>query len=194
MDSVRLTCVRHGETRHNIEGIIQGWIGSELTELGHKQAKEFADSISETPQVIFYSDLNRAKQTVDALIAKFPDVPIFADWRLRESSFGLLEGTSGKDIDWQALFDVPPDEGLFGSEPVNHLQERVKSFMRDVALIGVSHAVVITHGGTLNQFKFILDKNHAYTRHANTESFDIEYSFDNPNLKPGKIPKWSINA
>jgi broad specificity phosphatase PhoE len=50
--------------------LVQGWIGSELTENGHKQAKEFADNFSEIPQAIFYSDLNRTKQTVAALIDK----------------------------------------------------------------------------------------------------------------------------
>lgn len=194
MDRVRLTCVRHGETQHNINDMVQGWIGSELTQNGHKQAQEFADNFSETPQAIFYSDLNRTKQTVAALIDKFPNVPVFPDWRLRERSFGTLEGNHRKNIDWEALFSTAPDKSHLGVEPEAHLQERIKSFMRDMALFDISHAVVVTHGGVLNRFKLILNPDHVMRKHANTESFDIEYSFDNPKLKLGKIPKWSINA
>jgi|GEM_PF-1277262 len=194
MDRIRLTCVRHGETRHNIDDMVQGWIGSELTNKGHEQAQEFAKNYRETPQAIFYSDLNRTKQTVAALIDKFPDVPVFADWRLRERSFGSLEGTSSKNIDWEAFFDVSPDESHLGVEPEAHLHERVKSFMRDMALFDISHAVVVTHGGILNRIKYILDPNHNFRKHANTESFDIEYSFDNPRLKPEPIPKWSYKC
>jgi len=193
MTDVRLTCVRHGETRHNIKGIIQGWIGSELTEHGHQQAQEFADNFNEKPQAIFYSDLNRTKQTVAALIIKYPDIPVFADWRLRERSYGSLEGTSRDTVDWKSFFNTHPDESLFGSEPENHIRERVKSFMRDMAYHNISHAIVVTHGGTLNQFKYILNPNHTRIKHANTESFDIEYSFNNPRIKAGSIPRWNIN-
>jgi len=194
MDRIRLTCVRHGETIHNIEGLVQGWIGSELTENGRKQAKEFAENFSEVPQAIFYSDLNRTKQTVDALIDKFPDVPVFPDWRLRERSFGKLEGNRREDIDWDDFFNTPPDKSHLGAEPEAHLQEREKSFMRDMALLDISHAVVVTHGGVLNRFKFILDPNHVKKKYANTEPFDIEYYFNDPRLKPGPVPKWSYQC
>lgn len=194
MGRVRLTCVRHGETRHNIDNMVQGWIGSELTDNGHRQAREFANNYSEIPQAIFYSDLNRTKQTVAALIEKYPDVPVFPDWRLRERSFGLLEGSHRKNIDWDTLFNASPSESHLGVEPEAHLHERVKSFMRDLALFDISHAVVVTHGGILNRIKYILDPNHNFRKYANTELFDIEYSFDNPSLKPGPIPKWSYKC
>jgi broad specificity phosphatase PhoE len=174
--------------------MVQGWIGSELTENGHKQAKEFAENFSEIPQAIFYSDLNRTKQTVAALIEKFPNVPVFPDWRLRERSFGKLEGDHRDSVDWDIFYNTPPDESPSGAEPEAHLQERVKAFMRDVGLLNISHAVVVTHGGVLNRFKFILEPNHVKTKFANTGAFDIEYSFDDPRLKPGPIPKWSYKC
>lgn len=193
MKSIRITCVRHGETTHNLKHIIQGWIGSNLTELGHKQAHDFAKQYNKTPEAIFYSDLSRAKQTVEPLLNKFPDIPSFADWRLRERSFGTIEGRMSADIDWEALSQTPPDESWSGIEPRNHVGERVKSFMRDLELLGISHALVITHGGILNQIKRTLDPNHTKAHHANLESCEFEYSFDNPLLRPGKIPKWSIH-
>lgn len=194
MDHIRLTCVRHGETHHNINDMVQGWIGSELTEIGHRQAKEFADNFNEVPQAIFYSDLNRTKQTVAALIDKFPNVPVFPDWRLRERSFGKLEGNHRQDIDWDDFFNTPNNESYSGAEPEAHLQERIKSFMRDMSLFDISHAVIVTHGGVLNRFKLILNPDHVIRKHANTESFDIEYSFDNPRIKSGPIPKWSYKC
>jgi len=193
MDRVRLTCVRHGETIHNIEGRVQGWQGSELTKLGHKQAEDFAENYKEIPQAIFYSDLNRVKQTVDALIAKFPDVPSFPDWRLRERSFGTLENRKSKDIDWDSFWNLDSAKSHHDAEPEAHLRERVKSFLRDVELTGVSYAVVVSHGGVLNKIKHILEpkSDETHVQYAHADSFDIEYSFDNPNLYPKPAPKWS---
>jgi broad specificity phosphatase PhoE len=194
MDKIRLTCTEHGETHFIGRELIQGWIIPDLTELGRKQMQEFASSIIDTPQAIFYSDLNHCKQTVSILIDRFPNTPAFIDWRLRERSFGLLEDVRDNTIDWRIFDEIPPDKSYFGIEPKNHVRERVKAFMRDLAFTGITNAVVISHGGVLNQFKQVLGLDNIRINQSNSASFDIEYSFDNPELKAGDIPKWRTNV
>ena len=193
MKKVRLTCVRHGQSKHNVQNLIQGWVGSELTELGHKQVQKFAESYIEKPQVIFYSDLNRCRQSVEYITSKYPDIPALADWRLRERSFGKFEGGNKNVIDWDTLTDHDPAKSHRGIEPRNLMGERLKSFLRDLALLDISYALVVTHGGVLNQLKFILDPEHTWTKHVNAESIDIEYSLDDPRIKAGPIPEWSTS-
>jgi probable phosphoglycerate mutase len=197
MVKVRLTCIRHGETHHNRNGVVQGWIGADLTDLGHQQAHEFADRIINEPDVIFYSDLSRCQQTAAPIIAKFPKALAVADWRLRERSYGSIEGKSTKDVDWESFQSATLHESPLGAEPVGHVQERIKSFLRDTALLNVSNAIVITHGGVLNQLSFLFDPENTdiqYSQYGNAESLDIEYSLDDPRLRPSPIPKWSAHV
>jgi len=190
---MKLICIRHGETHHNAKNITQGWYNSELSELGKKQVQEFVDSINDKPQAIFYSDLLRCRQTAGILLKKFPDIPAFADWRLRERSFGTLENNVNTDVDWNALYSISPDTSAYQAEPDNHFIERVRSFMRDMKFLGISEAVVVTHGGVINRFKKVLNPDHTFEKHDNAKSYVIEYSIDDERLIAKPVPEWSIN-
>ncbi|MEI6054015.1 MAG: histidine phosphatase family protein [Candidatus Saccharibacteria bacterium] len=193
MNNIKLICIRHGETIHNSKNITQGWYQSELSEVGKKQVQECVDSINEVPQAIFYSDLLRCRQTTDILLKKFPDVSAFADWRLRERSFGALENKVNKDVDWNSLYSMPPDTSPYQSEPDNHFIERVRSFMRDMRFFGITEAVVVTHGGVINRFKKILNSDHSFEKHENAKVYIIEYSLDDTKLVAKPVPEWSID-
>ena len=63
----RLVLWRHGETDYNAAGRIQGHLDTELTEVGHEQAKRAAPLIASfEPQVAVGSDLRRATATAAA--------------------------------------------------------------------------------------------------------------------------------
>lgn len=94
---MRLILVRHGETEDNLKGIIQGQRPGKLTEKGKEQAKKLAERLKdEKIDVIFSSDLERAKETTKE-IAKYHKVPVHYTSELRERSFGVFDGKTGKE-------------------------------------------------------------------------------------------------
>jgi 2,3-bisphosphoglycerate-dependent phosphoglycerate mutase len=84
--------VRHGQTDWNIEGRVQGWTDVPLNRTGIRQAHLLANALHGIPfQVIYSSDLSRAKSTAAILQAQLA-VPLRVDARLRERYFGRTEG------------------------------------------------------------------------------------------------------
>ena len=67
--------VRHGESIANTGAKTPSAKDTHLTELGKKQAREFADKITQEPDLIVISPYVRTYQTALPLIEKFPNVP-----------------------------------------------------------------------------------------------------------------------
>ncbi|WP_174615576.1 histidine phosphatase family protein [Virgibacillus ihumii] len=93
----KLGFIRHGITQWNIEGRAQGNSDIPLAEQGLQEARLLA----ERPEiagwdVVYSSDLLRAKQTAEIIVAK-TGVPLYLDARLRERSGGLIEGTTEEE-------------------------------------------------------------------------------------------------
>lgn len=83
--------VRHGQSQGNINGDVMGGDPA-LTVLGRQQAQALAELLSEVSlDHIFSSDLFRAKETAQ-IIASSKNLVAREDSRLRERSFGELEG------------------------------------------------------------------------------------------------------
>ena len=63
---VNLWLVRHGETFANIQKIIQGQQGGELTKNGIEQAEKLGARLqTQKFHKVFCSDLNRCRQTLE---------------------------------------------------------------------------------------------------------------------------------
>ncbi|WP_028548650.1 histidine phosphatase family protein [Paenibacillus sp. UNC451MF] len=92
---ITLGFIRHGTTEWNIAGRMQGQMDTALAEVGVIQAKRLAERLkSETWDGIITSDLIRASQTAQ-MIAQVTGTPLIgSDIRLRERSFGQVEGTT----------------------------------------------------------------------------------------------------
>lgn len=96
--TIRLLIVRHGETDHNIRGIIQGQLDTPLNATGHAQASYVAQYLSqEHIDHVYTSPLQRAKHTADAIVAVHPEyrdgaLKYWIDERLKERYFGVREG------------------------------------------------------------------------------------------------------
>ena len=86
---------RHGQTVWNVENKICGATDIELTEKGHRQAKELAEKIVEEGICIgeiICSPLVRAAETARH-ISEISGVPVRVEQRLKEQNFGKYEGT-----------------------------------------------------------------------------------------------------
>ena len=136
---MELYIVRHGETDWNKLKRFQGNIDIELNEKGRELAGLLGARFEKeniTFERIYSSPLNRAYETA-CLIRGHQNVKIFRDERLKEISFGGMEGTFYDD--WMntdnprkyffsnAALYVPPE----GGESFPHLMERSKAFVQN---------------------------------------------------------------
>jgi broad specificity phosphatase PhoE len=126
--------IRHGETKQNIECLIQGWSDSPLTEKGIADAINVARSIKlGSDPIIVTSNLGRAVSTAQIVretLGIKDDLVI--DPNLRERGFGQYEGRhidEVYDIVAKMGFKRTP-EGIYvaeisGVEPIADIRSRV---------------------------------------------------------------------
>lgn len=90
--SMRLYIIRHGETAWNTQLRLQGQTDIELNENGRMLARKTAQAMKAIPfNLVITSPLKRAKETASLIIGG-RDIPIREDERIREISFGDMEG------------------------------------------------------------------------------------------------------
>ena len=150
--NLKLIIVRHGESVHNIEFRVQGQIHSRLTPRGMKQARQVAKILKdESVDVIFSSDLKRAKQTGQQ-ISNGVKAPVKLEKALREVHLGGLQGKKHKEIDWDEIWPkwFKNLESVKGLESKREVEKRVGKFMRDLRRKYQGQTVVlVTHGGLI---------------------------------------------
>lgn len=96
--SIQITYFVHGTTNDNLQHISSGWKDAELSELGIEQGKKLKDDTKDkTFDVVFCSDLVRAHRS--AKLAWEGMYPIISDARLRECSYGDLNGASSDIVE-----------------------------------------------------------------------------------------------
>ena len=89
---MRLYIIRHGETPWNTQLRLQGQTDVELNEKGRALAKATAQALRSVPfDIVITSPLARARETA-VIVAKDRDIPFLEDARIREISFGEMEG------------------------------------------------------------------------------------------------------
>ncbi|CAB1423450.1 unnamed protein product [Pleuronectes platessa] len=124
-----LTLVRHGETRYNKEGLLQGQaIDAPLSEVGLQQAEAAGRYLKDVEfSNVFVSDLLRARQTAETIMkhnSSCSSLQMALDPLLKEISFGVAEGetTAGR------------------GETPEQVKERVKEFMENtLQQLGAEH-------------------------------------------------------
>lgn len=148
--------VRHGTTAWNIEKRAQGLSDIPLDEKGLSEAGKLAERIgSEEWDVIYSSDLQRAKQTAEAIGKRNGNIHIHLDPRLRERSGGKIEGTTEAERiakwgpDWRKL-DV-------GMEKIESIVERGSTFLEEVIRKHPGkNILIVTHGAFIKQLLWSL--------------------------------------
>ena len=94
--------VRHGETQWNAERRVQGHTDVSLHDVGREQAALTGQRLADTRfGAVYASDLIRARETAQIITAASNTGPheIVLDERLREVSFGKLEGKTWTEMD-----------------------------------------------------------------------------------------------
>ncbi|MFS0722633.1 histidine phosphatase family protein [Paenibacillus sp. 1P07SE] len=145
--------VRHGRTAWNAAGKIQGQTDIPLNEEGTAQAFRLAERLATDElrwEAVISSDLQRARETA-RIIAQRLGIPLLpADPRLRERSFGEIEGTTEEERlqrwgpDWRKTYG--------GQESDDEVTRRGMAFIDDMRKAEPQHRLlVVTHGSFLSR-------------------------------------------
>ncbi|MCT2534245.1 histidine phosphatase family protein [Aquibacillus koreensis] len=153
--------VRHGVTDWNLQRRAQGQTDIPLNDEGKAQAQRLAARlVREEWDLVVSSDLSRAFDTAKVVAEKL-DIPLYQDTRLREISFGKLEGLTkeARDEKWG-----PNWRGLdLGIEPHTSVQERSYACVKEYSSrFPDQNVLFVSHGATLNQIIKILLKNDSF--------------------------------
>lgn len=141
-----LGLVRHGVTEWNAQGRLQGQRNTPLSGQGKLQAAALGRALSRDGwEAIYSSDLERAAETARLLAraSGFPEAALLADERLRERSFGPLEGTTlaEREARWGgAAYDAP------GVESPASVASRGAAFCADILRRPERRVLAVTHG------------------------------------------------
>lgn len=150
MIAEQIILVRHGETLRNIEGIVQGWNDSSLSEKGERQVARLAARIAALGvDAVFSSPLGRALATA-APIAAATGLEVITHPGLREMNYGLWEGRSFLEIRqteqdffrrWMEDAECACPEG----ESHEDVRRRIGEALEEIAS-KAKRPVVIAHG------------------------------------------------
>lgn len=119
----RLVLIRHGESTCNKENRFGGWIDTDLSEKGVKEAQEAARRLKESGysfDVAFTSVLKRAIRTLWIILDDMDLmwIPVYRSWRLNERFYGALQGLNKSEtaakygeeqvLIWRRSFAIRP--------------------------------------------------------------------------------------
>jgi probable phosphoglycerate mutase len=139
-----LWLVRHGETPASKGRTLAGWTDVPLTGHGEEQASALRPLLAGEPfDGVWSSDLQRALAT-----ARLAWGEPRQDARLREMSFGALEGKLWETLDPHVQEGLARFEGFAapGGESFEDLRARVLSFLDGLP---AGRHLVFTHGGVV---------------------------------------------
>lgn len=184
-----LYIIRHGETDHNRNRIVQGrGVDTSLNEVGRKQAQLFYSKYQHHEfDLLLASSQQRAYQTISAFEKN--NLKVNQDHRIDEISWGEHEGKSGGEelmkkydriIQSWSLGNY--DDKPVGGESANELSLRVNSFLEDLCNQSFNCALISTHGRTLKALICLL-KNQPLSLmdtipHHNTGLYLVRWRFD----------------
>jgi len=152
-----ILAVRHGETRWNVAGRMQGHLDSDLDTSGVAQADALGRRLADQRiDIVVSSDLGRTVATARGITAH-TGLEIVTDARLRERHLGIFQGLTGAEAalrypdDWRRFKSRDAGHDLKGGETLRQFSARC------VACVGALAAdhpgaiiLVVTHGGALD--------------------------------------------
>lgn len=152
LEIMKLILIRHGETKENLNKLVQGHLPGELTERGKEQAKDVAIALKgEKIHAIFSSDLKRARDTCME-IAKYHAVPVNYTKQLRKSDSGIYSGKPKAELTkaYETAFLRNGTSKLAfkpnGGESILEVKERVQRFFESLRFYYEDKTVaIITH-------------------------------------------------
>lgn len=156
---------RHGQSEDNAEMIFSGWRDAKLTETGVKQALNLAEILKDKKiDYLISSDQARAIDTMKHAISlneRAKNLEIHTDKRIRERSYGDLQGTSKLELflqdeilcnEYRRSYTKRANNG----ESLEDVVSRVKDFIEEIIPIMKEKNINIAvscHGNSIRGFR-----------------------------------------
>ncbi|MBI4100029.1 2,3-bisphosphoglycerate-dependent phosphoglycerate mutase, partial [Candidatus Microgenomates bacterium] len=156
----QLALVRHGQSEWNARNLFTGWVNEPLTDLGVTEARQAAEKLRGTTwNVIFESDLLRAKQTTEEIRQTLQlTVPIVTSEALRERNYGIYTERNKDEVreelgedEFEKLhrsWDYP----IAGGESLKQVYQRVVPYFESEILPRLKageNVIISAHGNSL---------------------------------------------
>lgn len=151
---MRLYIMRHGETDDNTRRVLQGQKNNPLNENGRQQAEKAKAELENIYfDRIYVSPLIRAVETAE-LVTGRDRTEFYIEERIKEISFGVLEGTVRDDM-------KPPYDNFFrnpaayvapeGGESLEKLSARVWDFLQEIkGQFPKQNILLVSHGAAIH--------------------------------------------
>lgn len=146
---------RHGQTEWNLEGRVQGFLDSPLTEKGINDAKKLGKRLEDVDFDIAFSSTSKRAIDTAKNILNDRNVELLNVEEIREINVGEWEGMLYTDI----TKNHEEDFKIYKEQPENYipknkgedyktLENRVKSFLDSLKTKDYENVLVVTHGLT----------------------------------------------
>ena len=149
-DPLKVLFIRNAESSGNLSGTLNGWMNTELTEYGRKQAfaiNEVLADYEDKFDKIHTSDLQRSCDTANYALGFPSETSIAQNKLLRECNFGTMEGIHYDSMsDAQKQEISSPDYVYPQGESFNDVRKRGLLFMKQLTL---GNHLIFTHGGVI---------------------------------------------
>ena len=149
---ITLYITRHGETEWNQEKRMQGWLDSNLTESGMKNAVSLGERLKETEFTAIYSSPSGRTQATTNLIRGERDIPVIYDENLREIKLGQWEGKTHSSIkelyqtQYESYWNAPHQYTTVGGETFEETRARAIQVLNRIKKEYVSgNILIVTH-------------------------------------------------
>jgi len=167
-----LVLVRHGESEWNLSKRFAGWSDIGLTETGIRHAREAGRLMTVQGlgfDIGFSSALTRARHTLDLMLDAMgqTSIPVVADARLSERSYGELTGRSFSEAVtafgaeqvklWRRSYDRAPP----GGESLKDVSARVLPlYIQDILprVLSGERVLVVAHNNSLRALIMVLER------------------------------------
>ena len=166
MKTVTFYYVRHGQTEYNVEGRMQGWCDSPLTEKGIADAYTAREKLKEVDlDRAFCSPLKRCMDTCDIILeGRHMDVSYMDG--LKEHNFGSFEATVEKEnrsIINRIRFELDDDFRPYGGEWGQDFRKRIRETFEEIYDLceDQDEVLVVSHGAV---FLYALEVLMGYTQ------------------------------
>jgi broad specificity phosphatase PhoE len=124
----RILITRHGQTKQNLDGTIQGKEHGNVNEKGFEQIKFLIKRLEkEKITRIISSDVSRCKITTEEILKKI-EVPVEYTNLIREKDNGILIGKNHKEVNWDDLEGTFETRKADGGENLIGVRERGRKF------------------------------------------------------------------
>lgn len=153
-----IICIRHTQSVHHTNGMVGSWTDWDITNIGIQQANRIGENLkkkfSQTPFVMYSSDLLRAKHTAEIVGSYLGLSPILAA-ELRERNLGKC---IGKSVAWMRehmeMQEHTVDDRMFSdAESRRDEWNRLLPFYEEKIKRATDNIIIVSHGDLLSVFQ-----------------------------------------